>query len=252
VVKIDDRLYVRQSVLDWYAANLKDESKTQNRIPASDLEVALQEALQPVQILMAGRDPDKWPHAKELTPYRQIVEARNEFGNLCKLAASGADTPILRRLRNSLCGDGTPNDQAMAAILLRFREGRTACGDSANVIACRADYELTEYNVRDYTFVAPTSELPAIGHGPQEIDFLHAILHEMGHWIGLEHIEGGESIMASSLETSRCIDYRTVAYLASFDESRTRSITPRPSAFTMRREQRRSARVPKVQTNKEK
>jgi hypothetical protein len=251
MVKIDDRLYVRQNVLDWYAANLKRESKAQNRIRASDLEVALREALHPIQVLMAGREGDKMPYAKNLTPYRRIVDTRDEFGNLCKLAVSGMDTPILGRLRSSLCGKEMPNDPAIAAILLRFREGKTACGDSTNVIACRADYELTEYNVRDYTFVAPTTELPAIGHGPQEIDFLHAILHEMGHWIGLEHVAGGESIMASSLETSRCIDYRTVASLALFDETHTQRVKSHPSAFTMRREQHRFIRGPKAQTNKE-
>lgn len=108
----------------------------------------------------------------------------------------------------------------------------TACGDSANIIACRADAELTEYNTRDYTFASDGAGV-AIGKGAVEIDLLHALVHEMGHWIGLGHIDSGHSVMAASMERSRCIDRATVAELAKKGSTR-RSDAPYPAAFTLR------------------
>lgn len=46
------------------------------------------------------------------------------------------------------------------------------------------------------------------------MDLLQAVLHEMGHWIGVNHMTKGESIMAPSMEQARCIDFETVKAVA--------------------------------------
>jgi len=97
------------------------------------------------------------------------------------------------------------------------------------------DNELTQYNIRDYRFTS-SSGARAIGEGPIEVDLLQVILHEMGHWIGLEHIDSGESIMATSLEQARCIDFDTVKSLLehTFPSKQARqNIGPQP--FLLRR-----------------
>ncbi len=45
------------------------------------------------------------------------------------------------------------------------------------------------------------------------MDFQRVLLREMGHRIGLGHIERGKSIMASSADRARCIDELTIAKL---------------------------------------
>jgi hypothetical protein len=35
---------------------------------------------------------------------------------------------------------------------------------------------------------------------------MHVLLHEVGHWIGLKHIDSWGNIMSTSLSDSRCID----------------------------------------------
>jgi hypothetical protein len=55
----------------------------------------------------------------------------------------------------------------------------------------------------------------------------------MGHWIGLDHIDNGQSLMASSMDNSRCIDMQTVNRLLELDD-RVGPLGP-PQAFTMRR-----------------
>jgi hypothetical protein len=67
------------------------------------------------------------------------------------------------------------------------------------------------------------------------MDLLQGILHEMGHWIGLQHDDRRESIMASSLEQSRCIDTATAAAIAKAGNAANGigRLPPAPAAFTL-------------------
>ena len=121
----------------------------------------------------------------------------------------------------------------LSKIRVRFRDGPTACGDDPNVIACRSDLELTEYNARDYRFVVPGTRPVTIGSGSLEVDLQHVVAHEMGHWIGLSHIERGQSLMSSSMENSRCIDTQTVDRLLAQGDGAGEAKFPQ--AFTMKR-----------------
>ena len=167
-------------------------------------------------------------------PYRRTESPRSDFERLCKVRASEKDTPILKRLQDALCSGSAPPGTA-ANIRVTFKQGETACGDGAEVIGCRADHELTQYNIRDYRFAAqPGGTL--IGKGPIEVDLLQAVLHEMGHWIGVDHLGAGESIMAPSLEQSRCIDFETVKAVAeqALDSSGASRPKP-PQPFVLRK-----------------
>jgi hypothetical protein len=59
------------------------------------------------------------------------------------------------------------------------------------------------------------------------------LLHEMGHWIGLQHLDDGHSIMASSLGRSRCVDESTVSALGKVVSGEPARATS-PLAFTLR------------------
>ncbi|MBK7464700.1 MAG: matrixin family metalloprotease [Betaproteobacteria bacterium] len=145
-------------------------------------------------------------------PYRRTENPRKDFERLCSISANERYTPTLKRVQNALCTN-TVLPGTSANIRVNFKNGETACGGDADIVGCRADHELTQYNVRDYRFTAQPSGI-SIGNGPVEVDLLQAVLHEMGHWIGVNHMTKGESIMAPSMEQARCIDFETVKAVA--------------------------------------
>jgi hypothetical protein len=229
VVQVDKELFFREGVANW----LRDEwmPKFQTDLQSSDstrhFESSLKQDLESSQLLQAGK-PTGEPLTKKT--YAQYVPARLEdFATFCKVKLLNALTPVLWNVQAALCAPDTLDTASRANIRVRFRDGATACGDSANIIACRADLELTEYNARDFTFVFDDAAHSPIGHGPLQVSLLHVIMHEMGHWIGLSHIENHESIMASGLDHSRCIDAATVNGL----RGQRQNVSNAPSAFTM-------------------
>ncbi len=233
VVLIDGRVYTRASANAWLASAMKVPTSGGAVPIGPEQENALEHALQPVQMLMAG-DRINPPTGKELEKYEPLPEVGRTF--LCSLKTSPTAQRTVDAFRRAACGADMARGE-LSKIRVRFRDGPTACGDDPNVIACRSDLELTEYNARDYRFLAPGSSQVDIGTGSLEVDLQHVIAHEMGHWIGLSHIERGQSLMSSSMENSRCIDTRTVDSLLA-QGART-GVAKLPQAFTMKRGQGR-------------
>jgi hypothetical protein len=147
--------------------------------------------------------------ATPFEPYYK-VSLEKDFAHICALKIDNS-LPVMRDIQENICK--APKQGAAAGFLVQFVDGKTACGDNDNIIACRADHELTEYNVRDFRFSLPYDIAPPIGRGPIQVDLMHSLLHEMGHWIGLPHVSSDDSIMAESLEKSRCIDRQTILSL---------------------------------------
>lgn len=167
-------------------------------------------------------------------PYRRTENPRKDFERVCSAKASEQHTPTLKRLQDALCADAVEPGTS-ANIRVNFKSGETACGNDADIVGCRADHELTQYNVRDYRFVAQPSGI-SIGGGAIEVDLLQVVLHEMGHWIGVDHQTRGESIMAPSMEQARCIDFETVMALAEQTFRRDDQTAPAvPQALTLHR-----------------
>jgi hypothetical protein len=230
-VPIDGRFFIRASVIEWYEKRLKS---VDNPPSLDALETDLKEALEPMQVLQPTAPGETLPRSKMLTPYVEIESPAEYFRFLCALSTTPT-MPVLSTVRNAVCFRDALEPSARASIRIRLREGRTYCGDSAEIIACRADRELTEYNIRDFRFDVGDDTTPPIGHGAIELDLLMAIVHEMGHWIGLGHINRGESVMAESADVARCIDFNTIATLV-----RIRQAIPSisPSAFRLHRRTR--------------
>lgn len=167
-------------------------------------------------------------------PYRRTENPQKDFERLCVVSATERGTPTLKRVQDALCLSKVA-PRTSANIRVNFKNGETACGNDADIVGCRADNELTQYNVRDYRFTAQPSGI-SIGSGPIEVDLLQSVLHEMGHWIGVDHLTKGESIMAPSMEQARCIDFETVKAVAeqTFDSSGPDKQVS-PQALTLRR-----------------
>lgn len=228
VVLMNGRIYTRASANAWLASAMKVPTGGGAVLLGPEQEKALEHALQPVQMLMAGGRVNP-PTGKELEKYEPLPEEARTF--LCNLKPSPTAQRTVDAFRRAACGAEMARRE-LSKIRVRFRDGPTACGDDPNVIACRSDLELTEYNARDYRFVVPGTSQVDIGTGSLEVDLQHVIAHEMGHWIGLSHIESGQSLMSSSMENSRCIDTRTVDSLLA--QGVGKGVTKLPQAFTMK------------------
>jgi hypothetical protein len=225
VVSVGEQQFMREEIKSWYASELQRGSPSKTR--PVDLERRLAEKLQPVQVLAAG--DQKWPRSKRLSQYRGY--SRDEFVRLCALQVPSNRT-TLKNIQRAICPNELLPREARATILIRFRSSSISCGNESDVIACHTDRELTEYNTRDFRFSFADARTPAIGTGAVELDLLHVIMHEMGHWIGLAHVDSEESIMASSLDTSRCIDMRTIKALVE-SQRRISAANLEPQAFTL-------------------
>jgi hypothetical protein len=143
--------------------------------------------------------------------YKEIPRNGPLVKNLC--AIHDQLTAPLQRVQMALgCPDQAADASAKRAPMrLLLENGPTSCGDDTEIVACEPDGILVELNARDYMFVAPFTGKKLFGNGQTQVDLLHVLLHEAGHWIGLGHIDQGESIMASSVEQGRCIDENAVA-----------------------------------------
>ena len=226
IVAIEDQVYTRASANAW----LEKVARRPGEAPNAEEVKALEHVLQPVVILQAGARLQSPLMGKELERYELMPEEHREF--LCRLRTSQKNQRILNALRRAACGATLPRGEG-SKIRVRFRNGLTACGDDKNVIACRSDLELTEYNARDYRFTVDEVGSVDIGSGAIDVDLQHVVAHEMGHWIGLSHIDKGQSLMSSSMEDSRCIDKRTVDSLLVQNNKPLK--VQFPQAFTMLR-----------------
>jgi hypothetical protein len=238
-VTIGGALYVRQGLHEWYAREFSSRILSTNQ--QLDLENSLKDTLESKILLRAGPYiHEDAPRRKEFSPY--ILEQPDSFKLLCASEPNDKQTPLLWNIRQALCLPERLDKGSVASIRVRFRYGQTACGMSTNIIACRADSELTEFNIRDFRFSFPDAIAQPIGDGPVEISFLHVMMHEMGHWIGLQHINGGHSIMASSMDESRCVDLPTMLSLARFDSANSGNEKAIPMAFTLTAQRTRTGR----------
>jgi len=149
-------------------------------------------------------------HLNARVPLIQYVpiEARDKaFANLC--SANLAKLPTL--LHDVRVGLGCPADprwssDGSAKLDLYFLDGFTSCGKNKEIVGCSADNLVIELNARDYTFVSHSTNEALYGHGLRRVDFLHVVLHEFGHWIGLPHLNSPGNLMADSVDESKCIN----------------------------------------------
>lgn len=231
VVSVNGRRYVKESLVMWHATQLpRFKPYTQASLALAEKELA--SSFEPASLVNA-RDGT-------VTPVRNLSMYRLASGNLtrdiCAIPALPERLPLIRTSQAALCYPTRLDPSSTAKVVVSFVNGRTFCGDSSNIIACRADNELTEYNIRDFRFMTRHSGKTErlVGDGAVEVDLLHVVLHEMGHWIGLPDLSSEETIMAGSLETSRCIDDKTVSTLRELLRDGTSAPTA-PLAFTLRR-----------------
>lgn len=238
VITVGTDTFVRSGLNAWYQRNFGESRPLDTPRDLSAPDKELREALEPVQWLLAGEQEQPAPRSKQFTAYERVPVGPSGLLPLCRLPVTQDQAPTVATIQAAVCEGQRTNSPSRTRMQIRFSRGHTACGDDPNIIGCRADNELTEYNVRDYQFGfdAADRDTQPIGLGPIRVGLLHAIVHEMGHWIGLPHLKGSETIMASSLQVSRCIDSHTIASLVAElgRKQRQETAASKPAAFTYR------------------
>jgi hypothetical protein len=102
-------------------------------------------------------------------------------------------------------------DGAAAPSLRLVVAGRpTKCEGGVEVIACASVGNSVALNASDYTFVEGNREL--FGVGPEKVRLLTVLVHEVGHWFGLPHVdelrtprEERHAIMEAAYVDGQCI-----------------------------------------------
>jgi hypothetical protein len=130
---------------------------------------------------------------------RSICQYRPQLGS-----------PDLQELKQTLGCDPERSNDLSAVLQIIISENGPRCGGGANTIACEEGQLLIQFNARDYSFHLPNSTKHLFGQG-RRIDLFHVLLHEVGHWIGIDDVATQEhgDIMESTFETARCISDET-------------------------------------------
>lgn len=163
---------------------------------------------------------------------------RVDSESVSSLPVCAPDVPTsvepLQRVQRALgCITAGPIPAIVKLTLAVRRDGATACGSSSNDIACEADSGLLEFNGRDYALCLAAVQEQCIGDGARKIDLLHVLMHEVGHWLKIGHVDMPNAMMASTLDQSRCISDHDLAALRAVLTATTELPQPTRQAFRL-------------------
>jgi hypothetical protein len=140
----------------------------------------------------------------------------NSVAKLC--AAAYADLPaILKGVRAAFeCrADAQLPHASRAHLKIKLVDGYTSCGPDDNIVGCESNEFLLELNANRYKFVEHGTERSLFGHGTVPVDLQIVLMHELGHWVGIQqHLATPRNIMSAYLSDARCIDEAVVEALA--------------------------------------
>lgn len=132
------------------------------------------------------------------------------------------------------CVDGLPTSTIAAAKLkIVLKPEFTTCDSNIDTIACEQFGGMIELNVRDYTFGLLDKNKSRIGTGKRFVPLDLVLSHEVGHWLGIGHLDGDGPLMAASLERARCVNNGDIDALIKINTGEAPDL-PRVSTFTYR------------------
>jgi len=140
----------------------------------------------------------------------EFIEKDDPAINAICSSYEGWRDPRMMVVRNGL-GCPAPGDHVQAKdisqVTVKLRGGLTSCLNNGkrdpNIIACEKSDQV-ELDTGDFAFVSHESEDILFGKGNRQVDLLRVVAHELGHWIGLSHLQPG--IMAADFPEADCIN----------------------------------------------
>jgi hypothetical protein len=120
-----------------------------------------------------------------------------------------------------LCQSTTPpSSEREMVVNLKWRPGGLTCDDRPSVVACWNGTDQIELNLKGYSFYVGDTGSVLFGNAGKGADLVRVFTHEVGHWLGLDHLAGDGNIMSAELASARCmddLDVRTINALAHGD-----------------------------------
>lgn len=125
--------------------------------------------------------------------------------------------PILKGARAAFgCGaDASLSPTSRAFLKIKLVDGYTSCGHDNNIVGCESSEFMLELNAARYKFVKHGTGQSLFGRGTLPVDLQVVLLHELGHWVGIQrHLASPRNIMSAYLNDAHCIDETVVTALA--------------------------------------
>lgn len=147
--------------------------------------------------------------------YEQLSSDTALRSAACGLADSAA--PWVATARHLACG-GRPPAMPVVAPLVRLTGGSTPCGPAKDFLACGLPAAGIELAVGSTRFLLPSSRGDiAVGHSSDglEVSMRDVVMHEVGHWFGVPHFDGGAPGQAADIMASTLGDGRACVSAAS-------------------------------------
>ncbi|WP_265943139.1 matrixin family metalloprotease [Dechloromonas sp. A34] len=120
----------------------------------------------------------------------QLAEENNKF--------AAADSPLCRATKAA-------RDEEMI-INIQWDKESMPCGNRTGIVACWNGTDLIRMNLGEFSFYAGDIGQVLVGSSPRQVDLIRVFTHEVGHWLGLGHLEQKGSVMNKSFSSVRCVD----------------------------------------------
>jgi hypothetical protein len=112
--------------------------------------------------------------------------------------------------QSPLCRPSPPSSDEEMVVNFEWKRKGLGCDTRPSVVACWNGTDRIELNLKHYSFYIGDTGDTVLGDAAKGADLVRVFTHEVGHWLGLDHIVGDGNIMSDELEHARCIDDRDV------------------------------------------
>ncbi len=167
-----------------------------------------------------------------MIPYVEVSRDDSSIQRLCSVPLAKVPT-LLRGVRSSLdCPDDTA--KAIRSVLhIKVLPHATLCGPDDDIVGCEPNEFSIEVNAAKYKFISPNTGQTVFGQGTRPVDLQIVLLHELGHWAGIQqHLATRGNIMSPYVSDSHCIDAAVVTALANATKSPAPFGAPQPLLYS--------------------
>lgn len=181
-----------------------------------------------------------------IVPYVEVSSDDSSIQRLCSVELSKVPN-VLRGVRSALDCAQDKTKGVRNILHIRIVPSLTLCPPDDNIIGCEPNEFSIELNAGNYQFVNPENGKAVFGRGEIPVDLQIVLLHELGHWAGIQqHLKTTGNIMASYITESHCIDSAVITALAQVTKSPTPFTSPQTLLYKRPGQAQKKTRNPTI------